>query len=111
MVELKRLKLSGVDRVLRIDKLQLVAFPEAQQSAGLGADADPVEARRDGARTVRLNGDLEAEQMKGVDEGCIDLQQRVSQTITNATTPNVEVGGSGVLYGGPADANRSPEAS
>ena len=52
--------LRRVERVLRIDQLQLVARALHQRGAGLGAHADPVDRARHGQRAVGLDGDLEA---------------------------------------------------
>ena len=63
---------------LRIDQLQFVAAAHHELGAGFRADADPVHAvgRLDGA--VGLDADGKAARMQRIDEGRIDLQQRLA---------------------------------
>ena len=78
MREVELFDLRRIERVLRIDQLQLVAGTLHQLGAGLGADADPVDRARHGQRAVGLDGDLEARSMQRTDQLLVDLQHRLA---------------------------------
>ncbi len=63
---------------LRIDQLEFMAPAHHEIGAGLRADADPVHAGGRIDRAVGLDADLEAARMQRVDQGRIDLQQRLA---------------------------------
>src|SRR5262249_8623159 len=63
---------------LWIDKLQLVCLVQDEWSARFGTDAYPVERRRQCPGTVRLDGNIEAAGLERLNEGGVDLQQRLA---------------------------------
>src|SRR6185295_2749553 len=63
---------------LRIHQLQFVAAAHHEASAGFRADADPVHPVGRFDRPVGLDADGEAARMQRIDEGRIDLQQRLA---------------------------------
>ena len=67
-----------VQPVLRHHHRQLLPAGEQQRSAGLGAHADPVQPFGGGDRAVGLHRDLEALRMQRVDQGRVQLQQRLA---------------------------------
>ena len=58
---------------LGIDELQLVAARHDERGVGLRADADPVEAPREGLGAVGLDRDLETARVERVDRLGIEL--------------------------------------
>src|SRR5437868_10814559 len=78
LVEGHRLELRRVKFRLRIHELQLVAATKHQFGPRLRTHANPIEARWRLPRSVRLDGDLEAERMQGIDNWGIELQQRLA---------------------------------
>src|SRR4051794_14077194 len=100
---------------LRVDELELMPPGDLQCGAGLGADADPVETLRrlDGA--VGLDRNLEASGVQGLDEGPVDLQERLAtrqhdEPAVDGTLPDVRDGGGERLGVGVAAALGSIEA-
>jgi hypothetical protein len=64
-----------VQSFLRHHHLQLAAGADAQLRAGLGADADPVDAGGRLQRAVGFHRDLESLRVQGVDQRRVHLQQ------------------------------------
>ena len=63
---------------LWVYKLQLVAAALDPIGARFGADANPVDAWWDAHRAVGLDRDLETLRMQRLDQGAVDLQERLS---------------------------------
>lgn len=60
---------------LRVDQLELVPMREHQFGIGLGAHANPVQARRGGLRAIGFHGNGEATRVQGRRERLVHLQQ------------------------------------
>src|SRR6187549_3572804 len=56
------------------NKLQFVAAAKLQWCSRLWAHADPVDAWRRHLGTIRLNRDVEADRMKGVNQWLVELE-------------------------------------
>ena len=67
-----------LDAGLRINELQLVSASLLEFCAGLGADAEPVDSVRGRDGSVGFDGDLECVRVKGLDQRCVKLQQRLA---------------------------------
>src|SRR5664280_1017063 len=63
---------------LRIDQFEFVALPDHEFGAGLGADADPVDAVGHLDRAVGFEADREAAGMQRIDQVGVHLQQRLA---------------------------------
>src|SRR5271157_4795700 len=63
---------------LREDELQLVALALCERNACLGADANPIDAARSGARSIGLQRHHETASVKRFDEGGVKLQRRLA---------------------------------
>ena len=61
------------------NELQFIALALQKPGAGLGTDADPVDAARRRQRAVGLDRDLEAGVMEGIDQVLVELQQRLTE--------------------------------
>src|SRR5690554_714028 len=70
----ERFKARGVGEFLGVDELELMALARHQLRVGFGADADPVDAVRQGHGAVRLNRDLEVRGVQGIDQLCVELE-------------------------------------
>src|SRR5712692_1158129 len=68
----------GLGAPLREYELELVAASHHELGAGLGADADPVDPRRDQTSAVRLDGHFEAPAVHPDDERLVELEQRLA---------------------------------
>jgi hypothetical protein len=73
MFERQAFEPRGIDAWLRIDQLQILAAGLPQRRIGLGADADPVQARRRRQGSVGLHRDLETGGAPGGDQGVVEL--------------------------------------
>ena len=78
MVEPPALELGWIDSLLRPNQLQLIAAALDDVRARLGADANPVDSRSRGKRSIRLDCNAEAALMKRIDKLAIELQHRFS---------------------------------
>src|SRR5262245_18107026 len=67
-----------VERLLRVDELELIARALVERRAAFGAYADPVHRARHRQRAICLDGDFEAFGMKRRGERLIDLQHRLA---------------------------------
>src|SRR5262245_30343118 len=78
MVEGETFEAPRVERLLRVDELQLIPRALVERRAAFGTYAIPVDRARHGQRAVRLDGAFEAFGMKRRDERLIDLQHRLA---------------------------------
>jgi len=95
VLELEVGKALGLGAGLGEYQLELMALAQYPLAAGFGAHAYPVEAGRRVAGAIGFDGHLEAELVKGFDEGFVELKERLA---------------SGAYHVGRAGAGRGPEA-
>src|SRR6185503_20463945 len=77
LLEVQRLQRRRIERRLRKYQLQLIAAAENPFRSGLRTHADPIDATRRRLRPVRLDGDLEADCVQGVDGIGVQLKKRL----------------------------------
>jgi uncharacterized membrane protein len=63
---------------LRVNQFELTARGLHEWRAGLGTNADPIEGRRCGARSVGLDSDVEAAFVQSGNQWFVELQQRLT---------------------------------
>ncbi len=73
----------GIHAVLGIDKFQFISTRHSQVRIRLRADAHPVNARRQGQCSIRLDCDLDAARMERLYERGVKLQQRLPSRADN----------------------------
>src|SRR6266550_9194545 len=98
MLERKGLKSLRRRVRLRIHELELVTRQLNEVSAGLGAHADPIDRLRCGAGSIRLYGHGEAAIVQAIDQGVVDLEERLTSGTDNEALI-VPIATPGPLYG------------
>src|SRR5207245_4071103 len=78
MRESEMLEALGLGTGLREHELQLIAAFHDERRAGLGADADPVDAVRHRLRAVGFNRDAKPALVQRLEERRIELQERLA---------------------------------